>query len=617
MHTPLKKIIPRILIVQFALAFLCVSSKAEEIKSPAALPPSFGLAMHGKPKYEPGAKNLEYANPLAPKGGTLKIGVTGTFDSLNPFSIKGVPAQGLSYVYDRLMARVYDEPFTLYPLIAEKAEVAEDRSAVTFTLNPAARFHDGSPITTEDVLFSFNTLREHGRPNMRRIYGLVKKSEKMGDRVIRFSFGSGHDRETAMILAMMPVLSKNWWQGRDFEETLLTPPLSSGPYKITVVENPRRIVYQRVKDYWAASLLPNVGHYNVDTLIYDYYRDDTIALEAFKKGDTNIRREFDLAKWNLSYANIDASRIEKREIGHSRPERVLGFIMNTRRAPLNDIRVRKALSLAFDSQWVGKNLFFDAGSRIDSYFPNSPLNGNTALSPQVSALLQPYKEAVQGSVFSQNPGNLKENKTLRERLREADQLLQASGWIIKNGNRINKQSGAALKLEIILNSPSDEKVAINYAKVLKKLGITLEIRMLDAANFQSRKGQYDYDILASYWQNSLSPGTEQRLYWGCKAASEPMSFNFSGICKKPLEDLTTAIADAKTYEELTAYAHAIDRILLSEYLLIPLFYTGKDYVAYDRSVHIPEGSSSQGIVMETIWIDAEKGLSSTKKSVSK
>ncbi len=603
-----------IIILHFAIFFAWVScanaQNAKKESSQAA--PVFGLAMHGDPKYGPESKHVEYANPAAPKGGTLKTGVTGTFDTLNPFTVNGVAAQGLSYYYDRLMARVYDEPFTLYPLIAEKAEIAPDRSSVTFTLNPAARFHDGTPITADDVIFSFETLREHGRPNMRRIYKLVDKAEKKDERTVYFHFGPGYDRETVMIMAMMPVLSKKWWQGRKFDETLLTPPLSNGPYKIKLVEAPKRIIYERVKDYWAADLLTNAGHNNFDTLVFDYYRDDNIALAAFKKGDLNVRREFDLSKWYKAYADLDLTRFMKRDLPHARPERVQGFIMNLRRPPLDDIKVRQALALAFDGGWVGQNLFFGAGKRIDSFFPNSPLNGGKSLSPEVRKLLETQKTALRPAVFHEDPGGLYDTRPLRQRLKQAGDLLDKAGWVIRDGMRVNKSGGQPLRIEAIVNEPQMEKTAINYKKTLKKLGVDLNIRLLDAANFARRRGQYDFDILMLFWMNSLSPGTEQMIYWGCEAAKQPMGLNYAGTCNPALEVFAKGIAGAKTYGELTAYAQAIDRILLAEYIIIPLFYTGLDYIAYDRTVHMPEKAAPQGIIMETLWME-DKSLNPQAK----
>ena len=604
------------IITYFVLSLSAVSSYADGISAPDAPSRYTGLAMHGTPKYDSSATHLDYANPDAPKGGTLKIGATGSFDTLNPFAIKGVPAQGLSYIYDRLMARVWDEPFTLYPLIAEHAEIPDDRSSVTFTLNPAARFHDGTPITADDVLFSYETLKEHGRPNMQRIYKQADKAEKKNERTVYFHFAPGYERETVMIFAMMPVLSKKWWENRDFEETVLDPPLTNGPYKIAIVDNPRRIVYERVKNYWAKDLLPNAGHYNFDRIVYDYYRDDGVSLEAFKKGDLNVRREFDIAKWFTSYKDIDKSRIVTKEIPHRRPERVQGFILNMRRAPLNDIRVRKALFLALDSEWIGKNLFFGSGKRIRSFFPNSSLDGSGPLSEAAKNLLEPWKSKLSPMVFQEKLED-PDTRPLRSRLREADRLLREAGWIVENGQRVNRETKKPLSFEVILITAQDEKMTLNYAKSLEKLGISLTTRLLDAANFENRKNRYDYDILFYYWQNSLSPGTEQAIYWSCKAAGEDGRFNFAGICNPALDNLIKGIANAKTYEDLTAHAHAIDRILLSEYFVIPLFYMGLDDVAYDKSIRTPDKIPLYGMVMETWWMEPKPAPSATKDEITK
>lgn len=592
-----------VIIVYFAPLFADVSSHAQEKNESPEINASFGLAMHGNPKYSPSSLYFDYVNHEAPKGGTLKTAVVGSFDKLNPFSLKGTAAQGLSYYYDRLMARVWDEPFTLYPLIAERADVAGDRSSIAFTLNPAARFHDGTPITADDVLFSFETLRDHGRPNMRRVYKLVDRAEKQGDRQVFFHLGPGYDRETVMILALMPVLSKKWWENRNFEETTLTPPLSSGPYRIKEVDSPRRIVYERVKDYWAADLLPGRGHNNFDLIIYDYYRDDAIALEALKKGDVNFRHEGDMAKWQNGYEGLDEIRTLRREIPHYRPERVQGFILNLRRPPLDDRRVRKALSLAFDAQWIGKNLFFGVAKRIDSFYPNSALNGGRNPSEGVRKLLQENNKGLPASAFEDDPGGLYDNRPLRQRLKEADRLLQDADWIIKDGVRIKAQTGQNLSLEVILKTPQDEKIAVNYARTLKKLGISLTIRLLDTANFESRRGQYDYDILMLYWQNTLSPGSEQSVYWSCESAKAPQGLNYAGVCNTALDRLAKDIADAKTYEDLTVYAQALDRILLAEYIIIPLFYTGLDYFAMDSSIHFPDNIPMYGAVTETLWME--------------
>lgn len=564
---------------------------------------TFGLAMHGEPKYGPKDTHLDYVNPDAPKGGTLKQAEIGTFDTLNPFSIKGKSAKGLTLVYDRLMGRVWDEPFTMYPLIAESYDMPEDRSAITFHIDPKARFHDGSPVTAEDVIFSFETLRDFGRPNMRRIYRLVTSVEKGGPRSVHFTFGDGYDRETALILSMMPVLSHAYWKGREFDSTTLETPLLNGPYRISSIEPGRRIIYERVPDYWAADLLPNAGQHNFDTIIYDYYRDDGVALEAFKAGDLNFRREYNIARWASAY---DGPQRQNGDIilyapGHERTDRTRAFVFNMRRAPFDDLKVRKALSLAFDYDWVEKTVYYGQYKRIMSYFPNSKLSGNGPVEPRTLALLTPWKDSLAPDIFAASlPA---EKGSLRARLRDADRLLKESGWGVENGKRV--KDGHPLTFEILIGAPEEEKIALSYKKSLERLGITLTVRLADAAGFQDRLNNYDFDMVSYFWQNTLSPGTEQLLYWSCEAADQPSRWNFSGICKKPLDHLAGAIAGAQTYEDLTAYAQAIDRILLTEHMAILLFYSGADYIASWKPLKHPANVPLYGVVPETWWMDPQ------------
>lgn len=593
-----------ILILIFALIF-CITPQtyAQETNTPPEQKTYTGLAMNGLPKHDASAAHLDYANPDAPKGGHLKTATIGTFDTVNPYTIKGVAAEGLNLVYDRLMQRAWNEPFTLYPLIAESADVPEDRSSITLHLNHAARFNDGSPITAHDVKFSFETLRDHGRPNMQRIYKLVDTVKITDDRTISFTLKQEYDRETIMIIAMMPVLSQSWWKDRNFEDTLLEAPLSNGPYEISEIEQGRRITYKRVPDYWAKDLMVNTGHFNFDTITYDYFRDDTIALESFKKGELNLRREWDISKWESAYSDIDHARIAMLEAPHQRPERAHGMIFNLRRQLFQDINVRKALSLAFDADWVKKNLYYNKFQRIKSFFPNSALDGSMQISEQAKKTLEKWKETLSPSVFNDTL-DITDTRPVRERLRDADTLLKQAGWIIENGKRINQTTKQPFEFEILISSgsPQEQKIALNFSKSLQRLGITANVRTMDAATLQNRRNEYDYDMLAHYWQNSLSPGTEQMIYWSCKAAQEPARFNFAGICNPALDDLAQNIADTATYEELVQDAQAIDRILLSEYISIPLFYKGQDYIAFDAHIHRPQTTPLYGIVTETWWI---------------
>ncbi len=531
--------------------------------------------MHGNTKYNMHSPHTDYANPNAPKGGTLKQSAVGTFDTLNPFSLKGQAPLNMNLINDRLMRRVWDEPFTLYPLIAEKADIPEDRSNITFHLNPRASFHDKSPITAHDVLFSYETLREHGRPNMRKIYSLIESAEISDTHTIKFTFSEGHDRETVMIVAMMPILSKAYWKNHDFDAALTEIPLGSGPYKVKEYDLGRKITYERVPDYWAKDLFANIGHYNFDQISYDYYRDDTIALEALKKGDLNLRREWNISKWRTQYNDISEELI-KSELKHERPERAKALIFNMRRPPFNDPKVRKALSLAFHHEWVAKNLFDESFTRINSVFPNSVL-----ADPDQSKQAQ---------------------HSFRKRLKTASDLLTASGWNIVDGKRVNKETDQPFEFELIISSPKDEKIALTYQRALERLGIKMSIRNLDAATFQNRKISYNYDMIAFHWQNSLSPGTEQRLYWSCDAAKEQARFNYSGICTPDLDDLTQKIADAADYEQLTQYAHSIDKIIRAQNIFIPLFYKGSDYIAHHKDIGIPEKTPLYGAVLETWWM---------------
>ncbi|MFP4464478.1 MAG: extracellular solute-binding protein [Alphaproteobacteria bacterium] len=533
------------------------------------------LVMHGQSRYHESSPHLSYVNPNAPKGGDIKIAAIGTFDTLNPFSLKGQAPQNINLAYDRLMRRVWDEPFTMVPLIAQRVSVPDDRSSITFHLNPKARFNDGSTITANDVRFSFETLKEHGRPNMRRIYRLIESVTTPGKHTIKFTLGEGYDRETVMILALMPVLSEKWWQERNFEQTVLEPPVSNGPYRITNVEPGRTITYTRNDNYWAKDLLANKGQYNFETITYDYFRDDTIALEAFKKGDLDLRREWDIGKWQSAYDDMSPD-LTRQDFPHQRPEQAHGFIFNLRKAPFNDINVRKALNLAFDEEWIGKNLFHNQLNRINSFFPNSPL---------AAPITQ-----------DRNP------PSLRERLRKADKLLKQSGWIIEEGKRIHKDTQEPLHFEILLSSIQEEKVALAYKNTLKRLGITPDIRMADSATFQKRKNLYDYDILTHYWQNSLSPGTEQMLYWSCEAAKKTAGFNYAGICSPKVEQYAAKIANAKSYDELTHYAHLIDRKGIEEQIFIPFFYKDVDYIAHRKTLQYPENTPIYGTVLESWWM---------------
>lgn len=564
------------------------------------------LSMHGPSKYADAFSHLDYANPDAPKGGTLRQAAIGTFDSLNPYAIKGKAAQGMAYVHDRLMARIWDEAFTLAPLIAQKVTVPDDRSAITFHLDPRARFSDGSPITADDVVFSFETLRESGRPNMRRVYQLVKNVERIDDHTVHFSLKDGYDRETIMILAIMPVLSKGWWSGREFDSATLDIPVSSGPYTIAAVDPGRSITYRRNPDYWATDLAVNRGHYNFDRIIFDYYRDDSVAFEAFKSGQLDLRREWDANKWAKGYdvPSVRSGAVITETLPHQRPERVNSLIFNTRRPPFDDVRVREALSLSFDFDWVNRNLFHGLYKRVDSFFPNSELAARGEPDAAELALLEPFRDSLPESVFGAAPAPAQSGTPaqMRENLRRADALLQEAGWIVRGGKRVHAETGRPFSFEITLGSPDDEKIALAFTRGLERLGVEARVRVLDAAAFLGRLNDYDYDMVLYYWLSTLSPGTEQILYWGCAAADQPARWNYAGICHPAIDSIAGAVADTHSRDDLVAGMRALDRVLRAGHYMIPLYYPGVDFVARRATLARPEATPLYGMVLESWWL---------------
>ena len=565
-----------------------------------------GLAMVGQPKLSSGFTHFEYANPDAPKGGTLRQAALGSFDTINPFSLNGKAAQGLNLAYDRLTIQSWDEPFTLYPLIAEKIDVASDRSHIGFTLNEAAQFSDGTPITTDDVVFTFETLRDKGRPNMRNVYKLVDRIDVANSRHLTFYLKEGFNRETVMIIAKMPVLSKAWWSGKDFNKTILTPPVSSGPYRITEVSVGRRVVMERNPDYWGKDLPVYRGLNNFDRVIYDYFRDQTAAFESFKKGDIDVWTDLDPGHWVKAY-DFDAAKsgkVKRESLQHGRVEKMWGFVFNLRRPPFDDLRVRRAMALMIDYDWINKNIFYGQYNSLTGYFPNSDLGAAGVPSAAELELLNPFKDNLPPEVFGPawRPPATGNQMALRQNQAQADTMLKEAGWEIKNGQRMNAKTGDVLGFEILVGNKIDEKIALTFKRSLSRLGINVTLRTLDAAAFQDRLTDYDYDMTLYWWLNTLSPGTEQAIYWGCDAAKQNGRFNYSGICHPAIEKLSAAIPNATSREEMATLTRALDRILTWEQIAIPLFYSGKDNVASWAKFRHPDHISLYGNVIESWWM---------------
>jgi microcin C transport system substrate-binding protein len=582
-----------------------------------------GLSLFGDLKYPPDFKNFEYANPNAPKGGTMKLSAIGTYDTLNPFVVKGVPAAGIGQIFEELMTRSEDEPGSNYGLIAESVDVAPDKLSVLFTLRKEARFHDGSPITPDDVVWTFDTLRAKGAPMYRSYYGDVTKVEKEGGRGVRFTFKSAENRELPSILGEMPVLSKAYWSNRDFEKTTLDPPLGSGPYKIDSVDPGRSITYRRVPDYWAANLPVNKGRFNVDVIRYDYYRDGTIALEAFKAGQYDIRRENSSKSWATGYDSpaLSEGLIKKEQIPNQLPSGMQGFGYNLRRPLFQDPKVRQALAYAFDFEWSNKNLFYGLYTRTRSYFDNSELAATGTPQGEELKILEPFRGKVPDEVFTKeyDPPKYDGSGNIRDGLRQALMLLKDAGWSFKNEQLVNDKTGQPFEFEILLNDPQMERIVLPFAQNLKRMGITAHVRTVDTAQYEKRMETFDYDMAIEVFGQSLSPGNEQREFWGSKAADEQGSRNTLGIKSPVIDELIEELIRAPDRASLVAHTRALDRVLQYGYYVIPQFHLGASWIAYWDKFRRPEVSPKYGFGLDTWWVDpkAEQTVEVKKGQVQK
>ena len=582
-----------------------------------------GMSLFGDLKYAPDFKNFDYVNADAPKGGTMRLFSIGTFDTLNPFVVKGVPAAGIGQIFDTLAVASEDEPGSEYGLVAEKIELAPDRLSVLYTLRNEARFHDGTPMTPEDVIWTFDTLRTKGAPSYRSYYGDVTKVEKEGDRGVRFSFKSAENRELPQILGQMPVLSKAYWAGRDFEKTTLDPPLGSGPYKIESLDPGRSITYRRVPDYWAADLPVMKGRFNVDTIRYDYYRDATIALEAFKAGQFDVKLENSSKDWATGYDSpaLRASLIKKEEIPNGLPSGMQGFAYNLRRPLFQDPRVREALAYAFDFEWSNKNLFYSAYKRTRSYFDNSELAATGVPQGEELKILEKFRGQIPDQVFTAeyDPPKYDGSGNIRDGVRAALKLLKEAGWTFKGEKLVNDETGQPFEFEILLDNPQFERIVLPFAKNLERMGITARVRTVDNAQYQKRMETFDYDMAVVAFGESLSPGNEQREYWGSQSADEQGSRNLMGIKSKVVDELIEELVRSPDRASLVAHTHALDRVLQYGYYLIPHYHIAAFRVAHWDKFRRPAVSPKYAVGLETWWIDptAEQSVEAKKGEVTK
>ena len=584
---------------------------------------SHGLSLFGELKYGPDFKNFEYVDPNAPKGGTMKYSAIGTYDTLNPFVVKGVPAAGIGQISDTLTVASEDEPGSEYGLVADRVELAPDKLSVLYTLRKEARFHDGSPMTPDDVVWTFNTLREKGHPMYRSYYGDVTEIAQEGERGIRFRFKSAENRELPQILGEMPVLSKKYWSGRDFTKTTLDPPLGSGPYKVDSLDPGRSITYKRVPDYWGADLPVNKGRHNVDVIRYDYYRDGTIALEAFKAGQYDIRIENAAKNWATGYDSpaLRAGLIKKELIPNQLPSGMQGFGYNLRRPLFQDPRVRQALAYAFDFEWSNKNLFYGAYTRTRSYFDNSELAATGLPQGEELKILEKFRGKIPEEVFTTeyDPPKYDGSGNIRDGLREALALLKAAGWGFKNEKLVNDKTGQPFEFEILLVQPEFERIVLPFAKNLERMGITARVRTVDVAQYEKRMETFDYDMSVASFGASLSPGNEQREYWGSKAAEEEGSRNLLGIKSPVIDALIEELIRSPDRASLIAHTRALDRVLQYGYYLIPNYHLSAYRVAYWDKFRRPKVSPKYGIGLETWWVDpkAEQTIEAKKGEVAK
>jgi len=570
-----------------------------------------GIAMHGKPKYESNFTNLDYVNPNAPKGGVVKFGSYGSFDNLNRVAFKGSKAAGLGYVNDTLMRRVWDEAFTMYGLIAEYVEMPEDRSSITFYLNPKATFHDGSPITRDDVLFSLETFQTKGTPNQKKTYGKVISTEMIGDNGIKMTFVDNEDKELPLIVAgFLPIIPKKFYSNIDVTKTFLDIPLGSGPYAIDNVDPGRQITYTRVENYWAKDLPVNKGLYNFDKIIYDYYKDSNVLVEAFKVNEYDFRREYNVKRWlsEYNFKAVQSGEVVLEEMNNDRPVGMNGLVLNTRKEIFNNRKVRLALSYAYDHEWINKTIYQNAYVRTDSYFDNSPLASSGLPSEQELELLNPWKDQLPKEIFTENfvPPSTDGSGNDRTNLLKAKNILEQEGWIIENG-KLTK-NGKEFTFEFLIVSPSDEKIALAYQSNLKKLGITMEVRTVDSSQYQARLLNYDFDMIKRYWGVSLSPGNEQQFYWGSEVGKKDGSRNYAGIDSPVVDALIKNLINATDREELTTAIHALDRVLLWGHYVVPLYHSNKDRIAYWNFFEYPDKIPLYGIVIESWWLNKDKQI---------
>ena len=596
----------------FALVLLCASVAFAD----QPVHKTHAISMFGEVKYGPDFKHFEYANPNAPKGGTVRLAGLGTYDNLNGFVLKGVSAWGLSMIYDSLTEHAKDEAFSEYGLLAQSIETPEDRSWVVFNLRPEARWHDGKAVTPEDVVFTFEILKEKGHPFYKNYLADVQKVEKVTAQQVKFTFGESDNRELPLIVGQMSILPKHYWEGKDFEATTLDPPLGSGPYKITEVDAGRSITYERVKDYWAQDLAVRKGLNNPDVIRYEYYKDGGVAIEALKGRAFDFRLENNSKEWATAYEEHPAfksGKLIKELVAHENGTGMQGFSFNMRRDKFKDKKVREALSYAFDFEWTNNNLFYGQYTRTNSFYSNTELGSSGLPTGQELEILEPYRGRVPEDVFTKEyvPPTTDGSGNIRQNLRVAKRILTEAGWVIKEGKLTNEKTGEVMTIEFLLSSPSWERIVGPYAQNLERLGIESTIRTVDRAQYQNRLQEFDFDATVVVWGQSLSPGNEQRNMWTSEAATTSGSRNYAGIQDAVVDELVNKLINSPDRKTLVATTRALDRVLLWGHYVVPHWHIRTHRLVYWNKFGKPEVSAKYmpgpfTTFPESWWVDASK-----------
>ncbi|MBL8844726.1 MAG: ABC transporter substrate-binding protein [Hyphomicrobium zavarzinii] len=603
----------RLLGVRAGLTAFCALAFAAGLASPLSAEPKHGLSIFGDLKYPADFTHFDYVNPDAPKGGKAsQIGTAGltTFDSFNAYILKGDAAQGMELVFDTLMARALDEPDAVYGLVASSADVAPDGLSVTFKLRPEAKFADGSPLTADDVVFSFDTIKAKGHPAFAIPLKDVVSAEALDPQTVRYTFQGQLIRDLPISVATLPILSKAYYTAHDFEKTTLEPPLGSGPYKIGEFKAGTYVTYVRREDYWGKDLPINRGQHNFDEVRYEYYRDRTLELENLLAGNFDFREEFTSKDWAGGYDKpaVKDGRVKLLTIPDERPSGAQGFFINTRRDKFKDVRVREALGLAFDFEWSNKNLFFGLYTRTGSYFENSDMKASGVPSPEELALLEPFRDKLPAAVFGEavSPPVTDGSGNNREQLRRASKLLAEAGWT-QTPQGLRNAAGQPFSVEILIDSPSFERIVGPYLKNLKAIGIDATMRRVDAAQYERRLKDFDFDLTTQRYALRLTPGIELKTFWGSDAAKTNGSFNLAGIADPVLDQLIDHIVTAKSRAELVTATRAADRVLRAGYYWVPQWYKGAHNLAFWNKFGWPEVKPRyERGALDTWWYDSEK-----------